>query len=98
MTDEYNKRVMAQFEKDVIWLQQHLPPDDVYQFCQQALIGAAFLVEKWKNGENFSELAQNDPLTRVWLQNIFGILGLQRTNVKGLINTDFDTWGEDGGN
>jgi hypothetical protein len=92
MMDDYNKRVMAQFDQDVIWLQQHLPPDDVYQFCQQALIGAAFLIDKWKAGEDYSQLAKSDPLTRVWLDNIYGILGLQRTIVDGLINTDMEDW------
>lgn len=92
MSDEYTKRVMDQFEQDVIWLQEHLPPDDVYQFCQQCLIGAAFLVDKWKQGADFEELANKDPLTRVWLQNIYGILGLQRTDIKGIINTDMETW------
>lgn len=98
MSDDYLDEVMSRFEKDVIWLRNHLPPDDVYQFCQQCLLGAVFLVDKWKSGKDFQELANKDPLTRVWLQNIYGILALQNTDIDGIVNVDMKTWGFDNDN
>lgn len=87
--EAYKKRMFDTFYNDVEWLQKHLPPDDVYRFSQQCLVGAVYLISRWKEGFDFDEL-DDDPISRSWVRNFQNVLYLEGTEWDGIINTDIN--------
>ncbi len=58
------------FEKNVTYMQQTIPPDDIYIFAEQTLMAALYFVRKLSEYTDLTELVDSDPVFKKWAINI----------------------------
>lgn len=87
MDEEGKKRIIDAYVKDVKWLREHVPPDDIYDFAQQALMASDYLLWKLDQFCDVAEETETDEVLCVWIKNIIMIGKMKDTDFKGIINT-----------
>ena len=79
---------IEEFNKNVIWLRNNVPPDDIYLFAEQALLSAEYFIMKWGEHVDLQKEAESNKSTDLWLKNVLGIRALRKLEAKGML--DFD--------
>jgi len=79
---------LEEFHKNVIWLHDNIPPDDIYLFAEQALFSAEYFILKWAEHVDLEKEAESNKTTELWLKNVLGIRALRKLEAKGML--DFD--------
>jgi hypothetical protein len=64
------EEIIKAYEEDITYLQRNIPPDDIYQFAQQLLVGSLFFLEKWSDWVTIDEEMEKCPETDKWVRNI----------------------------
>jgi len=65
--------MQKKFEKNVDYLKRNIPPDDIYMFSEQTFMAAMYFIHRWAEWVDLNEEAQQDPVTKKWLTNIFAL-------------------------
>lgn len=68
------EEMKAKFEKNVEYLKNNIPPDDIYVFCEQTYMATLFFLHKWSEWVDINEECRNDPVAQKWVMNIMGLL------------------------
>lgn len=91
LSEEDRERYQAKFDSDVQWLRNNIPPDDIYDFSEQALMAADFFINELSLYVDLNEEAQINKLFGVWLKNIVGLRLLKNSNMNGRIEMNLKT-------
>ena len=91
LSEEDRERYQAKFDNDVQWLRNNIPPDDIYDFAEQALMAADFFINELSLYVDLNEEAQINKLFGVWLKNIVGLRILKNSNMNGRIEMNLKT-------
>jgi len=89
MEDE-EKKLMEEYRKEVEWLIEKVPRDDIYEFAQLLLISAErilFELMKQVDPRDLAALEQEDEYLRHSINNITTIHSMRESGYKGIINT-----------
>lgn len=90
MDEEQGKqRVADDYLEDVKWLREHVAPDDIYDFAQQALMAAEYFIPLMADNMNLVEEMQKDKMLAHWIVNIHSLHRLREENFQGIIDV---TW------
>jgi len=84
-----NEVRMEQFKSNVCWLKEIIPPEDIYDFAEQALMASEFFINEL--GELIDlreEIKVRKPLA-TWINNVIGMRVLKENDYKGKINVIF---------
>lgn len=76
--------------KRVDWLRKNVALDDIYDFAEQALTCADFLIRKWNEWEDIQEEILKDTAPGKMIKNIMTLRLLHNQNYTGgisLVNT-----------
>ena len=88
MDDDVKQKLLDQYHIDVQWLRDNIPPDDIYDFAEQALLSAEFFILKWAEWVDVDEERDKDKLVNIWFQNVIGIMALQAESFKTRLNLE----------
>lgn len=89
MNEEEKKKALEDFDKNVQWLRNHVPRDDIYDFAEQALMAADFFIGKWSSLVDLEKEIEDDKIAGQWLQNVVGMRILKQLNAQGVIDTEW---------
>lgn len=68
------EELLHQFNKNVEWLRNNVPPDDIYLFTEQTFMASLFFLHKWSEHEDLNIACEEDPIARKWIRNIMGLV------------------------
>lgn len=94
MNEEEHKEQMDIFNKQVQWLKDNIPPEDIYTFAQQSILSAMFFIGKWNEWVDVFKEAENDKNVDIWLTNISTVCELQEENIPTKLNVKMKEFGE----
>ena len=83
------EEVIKKFEKQVMYLQRNVAPDDIYCFAEHSLMTAMFFMHKWTKLVDIQKECEKDPITHKFVTNILGLQHFRDTEVDCPINLDF---------
>lgn len=89
MKKDDHEKFLKEFEKDVKWLRNNIPPDDIYDFCQEALMAANFFLSKLMQLNDLEEELENDKVLSIYYKNIVAIKIGQKLGLTTIVNTMF---------
>lgn len=72
--EEANKR----YERKVSFLRKNIPPDDIYEFAEQALTCAEFFLSKWNDWVDINEECEKHRPVEMWVKNLVGLRILEK--------------------
>ena len=75
------------FNKNVLWLKSHIPENDIYNFAEQALMGAEFFMQKWAHLTDAPKEMEQCSKTDKWVKNVFSIRQAKVDEIKNQIST-----------
>lgn len=81
--------LMEKFEEDIVYLQETIPPDDIYIFAQHALLGSLHFIEILKKQNDLQHLAENDEETNMHLTNVLQFLACQNERIPIQLSLNF---------
>lgn len=81
-----------EYTKNVKWLREHVAPDDVYDFAQQAVMAAEFFIGRLHQHIDITEEVKTDPMLYHWITNIYSLSKMKVEGFKGIVNVN---WRED---
>lgn len=64
------EELLKKFEKNVQYLKNNIPPDDIYAFAEQTFMAAMYFLHRWNGWEDLNEIAKDDPIAKKWIVNI----------------------------
>lgn len=76
-----------EFKKNVEFLRNNIPKDEIYEFAEQCLVAAEFFLFKWSQWVDLYEETEKDEIVHVWVSNVIHIRQLNEENYTGGINT-----------
>jgi hypothetical protein len=85
--DEEDKNLLLQYRKQVEWLMERVPRDDIYDFAQQMVISAQCILAELGKHANVQKLMDKDPVLRQWVDNVMSIHFMKESGFTGIINT-----------
>jgi hypothetical protein len=88
MNEKEKKQHIDKFNKDVAWLKANVPRDDIYEFAEQALMAADFLIGRLNEWVDVVEECEDDKILEAWVKNIMGIRILRERERYGFIDTE----------
>ena len=88
--EEEKEKLMAEFVANVQYLRDNIPPDDIYEFAEQALLSAEFFILRWAEWVDAFEECEKCGLTKLWFQNVIGLKALQSVNQKAKVKLDME--------
>ncbi len=84
-----DKECLEDFEKDVKWLRDHVPLDDIYEFSQQLLMASEFFLGKRGECTEVQKLFEEDELLLKWARNIFNLQRMKDADYQGIISVSW---------
>ena len=73
------KDVMEKYKLHVEWMRNNIPPDDIYDFTEQVLMGSVyFFYQCYKH----NVINLEDPITMKWAKNIAIVVTAQEANER----------------
>lgn len=87
MNEKEKEFYLEKFNKDVQWLRDVVPPDDIYDFAEQALMAADFFIHELSHWVDLGEEGERNKVLGLWLRNIVGMRVLRNQKMKGIIDT-----------
>lgn len=82
-----NASVLKQYEDNVAWIKRNVSEEKIYEFAEQALMGAEFFLAKLLNEEYIDDILLAENLVKKWRNNIFKIRFYQKNDVDIPIDT-----------
>ncbi len=67
------EELIKKFEKNVRYLRDNIPPDDIYVFAEQTFMAAIYFLHKWSQWADLNEESKNDPISKKWITNILAL-------------------------
>lgn len=86
MNEDQRNDFVERFNKNVQWLKDVIPPEDIYQFAEQALMASDFFISELSDWVDIEEEAKRDKALSFWLKNIVGIRVLRDQGFQGKID------------
>lgn len=84
------------FERDVLYLKQHIPPDDIYMFAEQNIRQSMYFLKRWSMVENINAEFSTNEITRGYVTYLMNFM---RARMQGdPIQVSFQTKKEGDGN
>jgi len=77
-----NEELLKEFYKNVEWLRDNVPPDDIYLFTEQTFMAALFFLHKWSTHEDLNQASKEDEIARKWIKNILGLLRCREMGIN----------------
>ena len=74
------------YEENVIWLRNNVPPDDIYEFAEQALMAAEVMIDKIDEVDDIEKACKEDEHLKGWVENVVGLRILKQQNYMGGLN------------
>ena len=74
------EELLKKFEKNVQYLKNNIPPDDIYAFAEQTFMAAMYFLHKWAEWDDLNEFAKHDPIAKKWIINITALQILKDRN------------------
>lgn len=85
--DEADKILLQNYRKQVEWLMQRVPRDDIYDFAQQMIISAEYILAALGEHADVQKIMDNDPVMKQWIDNVMSIHFMKEKGFTGIINT-----------
>lgn len=85
--DEADKHLLQEYRKSVEWLIARVPRDDIYDFAQQMIMSAEYILAALGEHADVQKLMDKDPVLRQWIDNVMSIHFMKRDGFNGIINT-----------
>lgn len=85
--DEADKLMLLQYRKQVEWLMERVPRDDIYDFAQQMIISAEYILACLGEHANVQKIMDTDPIMKQWIDNVMSIHFMKESGYTGIINT-----------
>ncbi len=79
------------FYENVAYLEQTIPPDDIYLFTEQTFMAALFFLKKWSECADLNEVCKHDEVAKKWITNIIGFQRLKDAKMEANINLDLES-------
>lgn len=76
------------YKKSVEWLRQCVPPDDIYEFAEQALMACDCFLTKLNENTTILPLLMEDKNFAIHVNNILGIRLMKQDGVIVILNLD----------
>lgn len=86
MNDQEKEKHLEKFRQNVQWLREQIPPDDIYEFAEQALMAADFFISELSSWVDLSMESEQDKVLALWLKNVVGMRVLRDQGYKGRID------------
>lgn len=83
------------FDKSVKWLRRVVPPDDIYDFAEQALLACDYFIHKLKELTDLPSEQAKDKILNGWLRNVMGMRVLKEQVYDGIISVSMKVIDED---
>lgn len=80
------KSRQQEFEENVTWLRGNVPPDDIYEFAEQAVMAAEVFLDELNELIDLEEACEEDENLKSWVNNIYGLRMLKQQNYMGGLN------------
>lgn len=74
------EELFKKFEKNVQYLKNNIPPDDIYAFAEQTFMAALYFMHRWSTWEDLNEIAKEDPIAKKWIVNILSLQMMKDRN------------------
>mgnify|MGYP001594441202 CR=1 FL=1 len=74
------------YVKNVQWLRDHVPRDDVYDFAQQTIMAGEYFIARLHEVIDLPRLMVEDEVLAFWVQNICSLQRLKDENFTGILN------------
>jgi len=72
--------LLKKFERNVNYLRDNIPPDDIYVFAEQTFMAAMYFLHRWNEWDDLNRIAQDDPVAKKWIVNITSLQILKDRN------------------
>lgn len=80
------EELLKSYREDVQWLRDNIPPDDIYEFAEQALLSAEFFISCWNEWVDVFEECEKHPATKTWFTNVMGLRALRNESKKSKVD------------
>lgn len=80
------EQFLKKFNNNVEYLRRNIPPDDIYEFCEQTAMAAVYFLRKWDEWIDMQDEMDSNPTSKKWIMNIGSLRIAQEEN----IDLDFD--------
>lgn len=74
------EELVKKFEKNVLYLKENIPPDDIYVFAEQTFMAAMYFLHGWSQWVDLNEEAKRDPISKKWITNIIALQMMKDRN------------------
>lgn len=85
--EEDEKKLIEEYRRHVDWLRQRVPRDDVYDFAQQMILSAEYILAELGKHADIQKIMHKDPVMRQWIENVMSIHFMKESGYQGIINT-----------
>jgi len=76
------------FYSNIEYLQQNIPPDDIYLFTEQTFMACLYFLKRWSDCEDLDEVCKNDPIAEKWIVNVVGFQRLKEDKIPVQLDLD----------
>lgn len=84
------KEIIEEFERNVVFLRQIIPPDDIYVFTEHTIIAALYFLNKWHEWEDLNDVMEKEMVSRYHIQNILQLVSSREKGETLQINLRLD--------
>jgi len=74
------EELLKKFEKNVQYLKNNIPPDDIYVFAEQTFMAAMYFLHGWSEWDDLNMVCKTDPIAKKWITNILALQKLKDLN------------------
>jgi len=82
-----NEEALKRFNDDVEWLKTVVPPEEIYIFANQVLLGAQYFMSRWSDWVDIDKECKLDRETKAWVMNLAGVYKLRALGITEKLNT-----------
>lgn len=90
MTDEEKKKLLDDYHSEVMWLRDHVPLDDIYEFSQQLRMNAEFFLGRLMLKTDVMQDLKTDKMLANYVRNLVALEAMRVNDYQGTINTDIE--------
>ena len=80
------EELFEKFEKNVKYLQENIPPDDIYPFAEQTFMACMYFLKRWSDFHDLHKEIDENPISAKWIRNILSLQHCREEDIK--INLD----------
>ena len=84
----HKEELREKFYSNVEYLQQNIPPDDIYLFSEQTFMACLYFLKRWSDCEDLDEVCKNDPSAEKWIVNVVGFQRLKEDKIPVQLDLD----------